>query len=83
MERTEANVRLYEFVKDIGSQIGYDLPEQSSGGSGDGAIFTGMGIPCVDALGPYMYKIHSFDESFKVSSVEEKTRLSCCILAMM
>ena len=83
MERTEANVRLYEFIKGIGAQIGYDLPEQSAGGSGDGAIFTGMGIPCADALGPYMYKIHSFDESFRVSSVEEKTRLSCCILAMM
>ena len=83
MDRTEANVELYKFIKGIGEQIGYDLPEQTSGGSGDGAIFTTMGIPCVDALGPYMYKIHAYDESFRVSSIEEKTRLSCCILAMM
>ena len=44
---------------------------------------TTMGIPCIDGLGPHMYKIHSFDESFNVPSVKDRTRLTACILASM
>ena len=37
----------------------------------------------IDGLGPHMYKIHSFDESFNVPSVKDRTRLTACILASM
>lgn len=83
MDRIEGTVKLYEFVKKIGEEMGLELPEQHSNGSGDGGVFATMGIPCIDGLGPHMYKIHALDESFSVPSVKERTRLTACILASM
>lgn len=83
MERIPGTVKLYEFVKKIGEEMGLELAEQHSGGSGDAGTFATMGIPCIDGLGPHMYKIHSFDESFNVPSVKDRTRLTACILASM
>lgn len=83
MDRIEGSVKLYEFAKGVGAELGLNLAEQHTGGSGDGGIFATMGIPCIDALGPHMYKTHSLDESFSVPSVKERTRLAACILASM
>ncbi len=83
MDRIEGTVRLYEFVKKIGEEMGITLSEQHSAGSGDAGVFATMGIPCIDGLGPHMYKIHALDESFSVPSVKERTRLTACILASM
>ena len=83
MERTEKNIRLYQLIADVGKKLGMELPEQSSGGSGDAATFTQMGIPTVDGLGPYMYCIHSFEESFRISSIAEKTKLFSAILGFL
>ena len=83
MPRNEGNLRLYEFVRKAGAIMGQDLPEQASGGSGDAGWFSYHGVPSVDALGPYMYKIHATDESGKVSSIEEKTALSIIILGLI
>lgn len=83
MPRNEKNLRVYELVKKAGALMGLDMPEQASGGSGDAGWFSSRGIPCVDALGPYMYQIHSTDECGKVSSIEEKTALSIILLGMI
>lgn len=80
MARTEGNVALYQKVKAAGALLGEDLPEQATGGSGDAAYFSYAGIPTVDALGPYQYKIHSHDESMRLSSVKEKTELFGVVL---
>lgn len=83
MERTKANVALYEKVRSIGQLLGHQLPEQKSGGSGDASFFAYHGIPTVDGLGVYMYKIHSVEESMRISSVEEKTCLFGTILGCL
>ncbi|QUO22031.1 M20/M25/M40 family metallo-hydrolase [Clostridiaceae bacterium Marseille-Q4143] len=83
MERTKDNVKLYEMVRDAGRLLGYELPEQTSGGGGDASYFSYKGIPTVDALGPYMYTIHDTNESLRISSIEEKTCLFCVVLAMI
>lgn len=83
MDRIEGSVRLYEHIRSVGRQLGLDLSEQHSNGSGDSGIFASMGIPCADGLGPHMYKIHALDESFSVSSVHDRTLLSACILASL
>lgn len=80
MPRTEGNVKLFELVKKAAGLMGQaDFPEQSSDGSGDAGWFSSHGIPSVDTLGPYMYKIHHTEESGKVSSIEEKTALFCVV----
>ena len=83
MDRISGSVKLYEFVRDIGRELGLELSEQHSGGSGDGGTFATMGIPTVDGFGPHMYKIHSLDESFSVPSIKDRTRLTACVLASM
>lgn len=81
MERNAANAALYEKVHTAGMMLGKDLPEQSTGGSGDASYFNYKGVPAVDALGPYMYEIHSTNESMKLSSIEDKTALFAAVLA--
>lgn len=80
MERNQANYDLYSKVAAVGKELGMELPEQSSGGYGDSCAFSSMGIPVVDALGPYMYHIHSFEESLRISSIPERMRLFCAVL---
>lgn len=83
MERTDANHAIYEIVRDAGRLLGQELPEQATGGGGDASYFNYMGCPSVDALGPYMYKIHAPDESMRISSIEEKTRLFGVVLGTL
>ena len=83
MERTEKNVALYKKVYAAGKLLGYELPEQGTGGGGDANYFSYKGIPSVDALGPYMYKIHSEQESMRLSSMQEKTALFCVVLGTL
>lgn len=80
MVLTEGNHALYEKIAEVGRELGMELPEQTSGGCGDASIFSSMGIATVDALGPYMYNIHSFNESMRISSIEERIKLFCAIL---
>lgn len=83
MERNERNVNLYRMVRCVGELLGHDLPEQASGGCGDASYFSYKGVPVVDGLGAYMYKIHSTDESMRISSMEEKTALFAAVLGML
>lgn len=84
MERTPQNHQLYLDMAQIGKVFGMDMPEQSTGGSGDAAVFSGKGIPTADALGGYLNSgIHSFDENLKISSLEQRTGYFACVLAML
>ncbi len=83
MERTEENYKVYQIVKNAGEILGMDLPEQATGGGGDASYLNYNGVPTVDALGPYMYQIHSPDESMRISSIEEKLRLFSAVLATL
>ena len=83
MEKTPENTAVYEMVKFAGSLIDYDLPEQATGGGSDANKLNYMGIPSVDALGPYMYEIHSTNEHMSIASIERRTRLFCLVLGIM
>lgn len=80
MEHTEGNVRVFNLVREAGLQMGMDLPEQSSGGSSDACYFTTYGVPTVDALGPYMNDIHTFNERLLIPTIQQKTQLFCIAL---
>ena len=83
MERTAANLALYQRVYRAGSLLDQPLPEQSSGGSGDASYFSSCGVPTVDGLGPYMYQIHCTNEALRISSLEEKTCLFAVVLGLL
>lgn len=83
MVATDGNRALFLRIAAVGKELGMELTEQTSGGFGDACLFSSMGIPSVDALGPHMYKIHCFEESMRVSSVGERLLLSCAFLASL
>ena len=74
------------FVKEIITaceSIGLDVCIKASGGGSDANKLNYMGIPSVDALGPYMYEIHSTNEHMSIASIERRTRLFCLVLGIM
>jgi glutamate carboxypeptidase len=73
----------YERVKTLGAALGLELPEQSSPGSSDGCWVASHGVPVIDALGPYMYDIHTTREAARISSFPERTALFGAIIATM
>ena len=83
MERNDRNVALYKKVHAAGQLLGYDLPEQATGGGSDASYFSYKGVASVDGLGPYMYKMHAMDESMRLSSVTEKTELFAVVLGTL
>ena len=83
MEPTEGNVALFKRIQAVGAELGLDIQEQRVGGSGDASWFSNEGIPTIDALGPYMYDIHSTDEHLRISSIPERTWLTAAFLASL
>ncbi len=81
MSRTEANVALYEEIKAIGKQIGFEYGETPKSGSGDACLFSSYGVACIDGLGPYMKDIHTVNERMYIPSLTEKTKLFALVLA--
>ncbi|MDR2442287.1 MAG: M20/M25/M40 family metallo-hydrolase [Deltaproteobacteria bacterium] len=83
LNSTPASLEAYEKVKQIGIILGLELPRQSSPGSSDGCFLSSYGVPVLDALGPYMYDIHTTSEMVGCESIREKTLLFSCILACL
>lgn len=83
MSRTKENIWLYETVRAAGKLIGQDLPEEPPNASGDCNYFSGMGLPVVDGLGPYMYDIHTVKERIRIASLRERTELFGIVLGLI
>lgn len=83
MEKTEGNTRAYLQVKKAADLLGRHFPEQFSTGSSDACFFSSLGLPTVDALGPYMYDIHTVNESLKTVTIRERTELFALTLALL
>jgi len=62
LERTEGVVRLYERAREIGLELGVDLPEGGTGGGSDGCLTAALGVPTLDGLGPLGWGAHAADE---------------------
>jgi glutamate carboxypeptidase len=80
MPRTPGNVRAYESVANAGALLGMELPEQSSAGSSDACWCSYYGMPVIDGLGPYMFDIHTKNESLLLDSLKSKTELFALVL---
>ncbi|MPM12200.1 Carboxypeptidase G2 [bioreactor metagenome] len=83
LERTPANVALYEKIRDIGVEFGFVLPEQRTPAASDGNFLSHYGAPTLDGFGPYVYKMHAIDESMRLSSLPERTMLTAAVIASL
>lgn len=73
-------LRLFELVRDCGSDLGLSLAWKGTGGVCDGNNIAACGIPVVDTMGPRGGSIHSEEEFLIVESLAERAQLSTLTL---
>ena len=83
MHKTKESVLVYKDACKAGKLLGLELPQQTTGGGSDASYFMNDGVPSIDALGPHMFTMHSFEESLSIKSLQQRTELFTTILANM
>jgi glutamate carboxypeptidase len=83
LERTERVARLYEIAKDLAkSQIGFDLPQASTGGASDGN-FTAPLAPTLDGLGAVGDGAHAVHEHLLISEMPVRSALVALLIEQL
>jgi glutamate carboxypeptidase len=80
LERTPANVALFEQAREHGRELGLDLKETTSGGGSDGNLIAAFGVPVLDGLGAEGDGAHAVDEHVLVDSLDVRAELLARIL---
>jgi len=80
MERTPPIVALYEKARDLGRQIGLEIPETGTGGASDGNFTAALGIPTLDGLGAEGDGGHALSEHVLIKSLPERATLLALLL---
>ncbi|MCW7542598.1 M20/M25/M40 family metallo-hydrolase [Aurantimonas litoralis] len=80
-EASEGTMELYERVRRIGNELGFDLAHASEGGGSDGNFTGAMGLPTLDGLGVVGADVHTLNEHIEVSSLVSRGRLLGGLLA--
>ena len=75
-----AATRLFELVRDCGSDLGLAIAWKATGGVCDGNNIAACGVPVVDTMGPRGGAIHSDEEFLIVDSLAERAQLSALTL---
>ena len=75
MERTTDTVRLFELARSIGTELGIDIDEGSTGGASDGNFTSALGVPTLDGLGAVGDGAHSIDEYVDIASLPHRAAL--------
>ena len=80
LERGPHVVALYERVRAIAGEIGFDMQEGSSGGGSDGSFTAALGIPTLDGLGPDGGGAHAADEHVLIADLPLRLALFTRVL---
>lgn len=75
LERTPAIAALYGRARELAAELGFDLPEGSSGGASDGCITAALGVPTLDGLGVRGAGAHAVDEHILVDDLAFRVAL--------
>lgn len=81
MEADEKNLRAFDIVHRIGSDIGIDLESCEVGGASDGNYISASGVPVVDGFGTVGDGAHSLNEYISVDQTLERIRLLTAVLS--
>ena len=74
-ERDDGVAALYGQAAAIARDMGFELPEVSTGGGSDGNFTAAMGVPTLDGLGVCGAGAHASHEHLLYSSLEPRTQL--------
>ncbi|MFQ6014901.1 MAG: M20 family metallopeptidase [Anaerolineae bacterium] len=80
MERTPEIVALFQRAKRLGTELGLELSEGSSGGGSDGNFTAALGVPTLDGLGAIGDGAHSPEEHILVKRLPERAALLAKLL---
>jgi len=80
MQRTAGTVRLYQTARALAAELGFELPEASTGGASDGNFTSALGIPTLDGMGAVGEGAHSPGEQVDLAHLALRTAL---LAAMM
>ena len=83
MEKGEQNSRAFELLKKPAQLFGMEITELYVPGATDGAYFSSLGIPTVDALSAEFRDIHTVDERVNMPSIKERTAFFAAVLGCM
>jgi len=75
MEKTEKTDEIFNIVKRLGDEIGYEVKEASVGGGSDGSFAAALGIPTIDGLGAAGVGPHSREEHILIDHLAIKSTL--------
>ncbi|MEQ6390836.1 M20 family metallopeptidase [Bacillaceae bacterium S4-13-58] len=75
LERTESVMTLYEQIKEIVAEHGYDIGHGDSGGGSDGNFTAGVGVPTIDGLGPVGDGAHASNEHVLLENLPYRAAL--------
>ncbi|MGI4757560.1 MAG: M20 family metallopeptidase [Janthinobacterium lividum] len=81
MERGLGTVRLYEQARSLAAELGFVLPEASTGGGSDGNFTAGLGIPTLDGMGAVGEGAHAAHESILLDDLVPRTVLLAAMIA--
>ena len=80
MERTPAIVALFRKAKKLGTPLGLQLEESSTGGGSDGNFTAALGIPTLDGLGGVGEGAHAVHESILLAQFPLRAALLAHLL---
>jgi glutamate carboxypeptidase len=81
MERNRSTIRLYRQAKALAAELGFPLPEASTGGVSDGNFTSALGIPTLDGMGAVGEGAHANNESIVIEHLAPRTALLAGLLA--
>lgn len=80
MEADEKNLKAFELVRRIGSDIGMDLESCEVGGASDGNFISASGCPVVDGFGAVGDGAHALREFISIDQTLDRIRLLTAVL---
>ncbi len=83
LERTPGVVKLYRQAREIASQLGFELGEQSVGGASDGNFAAALNVPVLDGLGVDGDGAHAAHEHILTTDIARRGALLAGLVASL
>ena len=83
MEKGEQNSKAFNLLKKPAELLDMDIEELYVPGATDGAYFSSLGIPTVDALSAEFKDIHTVNECVNMPSIKERTKFFAVVLGCL
>jgi glutamate carboxypeptidase len=80
MERTPAIAELFAKARELGSAMGIQVEESSTGGGSDGNFTAALGVPTLDGLGGVGEGAHATNESILVDRIADRVALLAALV---